>query len=143
MALAFASDGVLYHRETRKILLHHRDAYAFVNPDRWGLFGGGREPIDADDAGRAWCRELREELGIVVPPSQVQACGERMWQNGTVESLFFAEWAILDSDFVLGESQGLAWFTFAEALALTNLTPGARYFLPTLQKQLDAEQDQR
>jgi 8-oxo-dGTP pyrophosphatase MutT (NUDIX family) len=107
-----------------------------LNPNRWGLFGGGAEEVDAGDPVATWCRELEEELGIVVVPTRVRALGERLWPDGSLEHLFYYEWPSLGTDFVLAEARGVAWFTFEAALGLPDLTAGARYFLPQLRERV-------
>lgn len=136
MCAAYASDGVLYNTEARQVLLQHRSPDMPLNPNRWGLFGGGAEVVDAGDPVATWCRELREELGIVVTPARVRALGERMWRDGTLEYLFYCEWPSLSTDFVLAEAQGVAWFTFEAALELPDLTAGARYYIPQLHERV-------
>ena len=136
MALALASDGVLYHSATGQVLLQHRSPDAHLNPDRWGLFGGGEEAIDAGDPVATWCRELHEELGIAVGSAHVRRVGERLWRDGTRETLFYCPWPTLDTAFDVTEAQAVAWFSFDAALALPNLAPGARYLLPELRELL-------
>jgi 8-oxo-dGTP pyrophosphatase MutT (NUDIX family) len=48
-AAPYYAVGVLYHRPTGRVLLHHRDAGAATAPGRWALFGGRSEPEDGGD----------------------------------------------------------------------------------------------
>ncbi len=72
-----------------------------LNPNRWVLFGGGEEPIDQGNQVVTWCRELHEELGIVVKPAHIRPMGERQWWDGTLEYLFYCEWPSLTTAFVM------------------------------------------
>ena len=49
-----------------RLLLQERDEHAPVDPDRWGLVGGGVEPGEDDET--AAYRELEEETGVVLSP---------------------------------------------------------------------------
>jgi hypothetical protein len=75
---------------------------------------------------------LREELGIDVPAAAIHPLGERVRPDGARGYLFYCEWPAPSTDFVLGEGQGFAWFTFEAALALPDLAEGARHYLPIL-----------
>jgi 8-oxo-dGTP pyrophosphatase MutT (NUDIX family) len=48
-AAPYYAVGVLYHRPTGRVLLHHRDAGAATALGRWALFGGRSEPEDGGD----------------------------------------------------------------------------------------------
>ena len=48
-----------------RLLLQERDEDAPVDPDRWGLVGGGVEPGEDDET--AAYRGLEEETGVVLP----------------------------------------------------------------------------
>ncbi len=136
MREAYASGGVLYNPEARQVLLQHRSPDAPTNPNQWGLFGRGAEPVDGGDPVATWRRELREELGIVVEAARIRPLGERVRPDGSRRYMFYCEWPSLSMDFVLGEGQGFAWFTFEAALALPNLAEGARYYLPRLRERV-------
>lgn len=134
----YGSGGVLYHAATRQVLPQHRTDDALVYPGQWGLFGGGEEPQDHGDPVVTWCRELREELGIVLDPARIVPLGDTVGRNGSPHHLFTYSWPTRSLDFVLGEGQGFSWFTFDEALALSLLIPLAAECLLLLQARLAA-----
>ncbi len=118
--------GFLYHAGARKVLLHHRDADAPTHPSKWNFFGGVEEEGDGSDPVATWLREMREELGISLPPVRVNAFSNYLNSQGRRRYVFYCEWPTLDGDFVLGEGQGYAWFGLEEAIALSELTDRAR-----------------
>jgi 8-oxo-dGTP pyrophosphatase MutT (NUDIX family) len=127
--------GVLCHRPTGRVLLHHRDAGAATAPGRWALFGGRSEPEDGGDSVVTWRRELREELGVsltapgVVPLADYDYLGLRRF-------LFAASWPTLATDIVLGEGQGYAWYGLEEALAHPEVTEQTKADLRRLRQYL-------
>ena len=122
-AARYGSGGALYHAATRRVLLQHRTDDAPVWPGQWGLFGGGEEPEDGGDPLATWCRELREELGIVLDPALIRPLGQTPGRNGAPRHLFAYPWPAPTLDFALGEGQGFAWFTIEDALGLALLIP--------------------
>ena len=119
----YASGGVLYHADTRQVLLQHRTDDAPSYSGQWGLFGGSDEPEDYGEPVTTWCREMREELGIVLDPESIRSLGEVWARNGARHYLFAYPWPAPTRDFVLGEGQGFAWFAIEEALGLALLIP--------------------
>ncbi|HEX2037662.1 MAG TPA: NUDIX domain-containing protein [Chloroflexota bacterium] len=126
MSQRYASAGVLYHPQSGKVLLHHRDGGAPSFPNQWHTFGGGMEEEDGGDPVATWRRELREELGITVAAEQVIPLYEHVLGPDRRTFVFYCEWPVLSEDFVLGEGDRFAWFTFDEALRLPDLTEWAR-----------------
>jgi 8-oxo-dGTP diphosphatase len=53
-----------------RLLLQERDEHAPVDPEVWGLVGGGVEP--GEDTEAAAYRELEEETGLVLPPGTLR-----------------------------------------------------------------------
>jgi 8-oxo-dGTP pyrophosphatase MutT (NUDIX family) len=134
--MSYGAFGILYHPETRQVLLNRRGVDAPKNPDTWGLFGGGAEIDDRGDPLATWCREVREELGIALDPAKVAPLTAYPGTAGHLRHVFCYAWPALDTQFVLGEGAGFAWFTLAEALALPDLTDMARRDLQMLQRWL-------
>lgn len=118
--------GFLYHISSGRVLLHLRGADAPPNAGRWAFFGGRSEPEDGNDLLATWCREMQEELGIMLDPFQVISLRHGTYDDGRRWHDFYALWPSLDDDFVLTEGQRYAWFRLDEALALPNLADYAR-----------------
>jgi 8-oxo-dGTP diphosphatase len=138
----YASGGVLYHADTRQVLLQHRTDDAPAYPGQWGLFGGSDELEDRGDPVATWCREVREELGIVLDPRHFRSLGEVWGRNGARHYrcyLFAYPWPAPTRDFVLGEGQGFAWFDIEEALGLALLIPLAAECLVLLRAAVMTE----
>lgn len=115
-ATPYYAVGVLYHRLTGRILLHHRGADAATAPGRWALFGERSEPEGNGDPLATWRREMHEELGIALPASRIVFLADYDYL-GLWRVVFAAERPTLTDDFVLGEGQGYAWYGLEEALA--------------------------
>lgn len=125
MSRPYVAVGFLFHRETRRVLLHRRGVDAPSYPDQWHMFGGHGDDADGGDPVTTWQREMREELGIALERGRIVL----LWNHdaaGRRRFIFYYEWPSLASRFALGEGQGYAWFTLAEALGLPNLTDLAR-----------------
>jgi 8-oxo-dGTP pyrophosphatase MutT (NUDIX family) len=123
----YSTCGFLYHRPTRQVLLHHRDAKAPVFPNVWSLFCGGSEPEDGGDPAATWRREMREELGVTLAEEQIVP----LWVapspvSGRPRHVLYADWPDLDGPFVLGEGDGFGWFALGDALRLPDLPPVVR-----------------
>ena len=56
-----------------QVLLQKRDHQPRRFPGSWALFGGGILP--GEDPKLSACRELREELGLTVPPNELEPLG--------------------------------------------------------------------
>lgn len=67
----YFAGGFLFHAATREILLCFRGTDTPFNPNMWGFFGGWREEEDGGDPVATWCREMREELGMMIDPARV------------------------------------------------------------------------
>ncbi|HEX2034894.1 MAG TPA: NUDIX domain-containing protein [Chloroflexota bacterium] len=123
----YSTCGFLFHAESGQVLLHHRDGNAPVLPDVWSFFCGGSEPEDGGDPAATWCREMAEELGIVLRPEQVVfLCEAPSPITGRRRFVFYSLWPHADESFVLGEGDGFGWFTLEAALALPDLPAVAK-----------------
>lgn len=60
-----------------------------------------------------------------------------MGRAGWPRHVFVADWPSIDTNFVLGEGDGLAWFGLAEALARPDLTERTRRDLERLASECD------
>ncbi len=118
--------GFLYHLASGKVLLHLRDVDKPPSAGKWAFFGGRSEPQDAGDLLATWCREMHEELGVVLNPTQVVSLRHGTYDDGTRWHDFYCTWPSLDEDFVLTEGQRYAWFTLDEAFGLPDLADYAR-----------------
>jgi 8-oxo-dGTP pyrophosphatase MutT (NUDIX family) len=128
--------GALYHRPTGRVLLHHRGVDAASAPGRWALFGGRSEPEDSGDPVATWCREMAEELGVVLPAERVGPVTDYEYL-GLHRFVFVAVWPYLTTDFVLGEGQGYAWYGLDEALAHPRVTDQTKADLRALRGRLE------
>ncbi len=71
--------GFLHHAPTGRVLLHLRSPDKPPSAGLWAFFGGGAESEDRDDLRATWCRELREELGVVLDPAHVVSLRRGCW----------------------------------------------------------------
>ena len=143
MDVPYAAVGFLYHPETGKILLHHRDANASHYPEQWAGFGGMSEESDHGDPVATWRREMREELSVELTPAQIRPlCTYVNWHTNSQHFVFYAEWPSLDEHFALTEGDGLAWFSIEDALALSDLLDLTRYDLTVLGTAVDPPGDE-
>lgn len=124
--------GVLLVDEAGHILMQHRDAYAPVAPNEWGMPGGGIEP--GEEPEQAALRELLEETGLR-PDGRLAL----FWHGpfpSTTHPGRFNEWYVYcgptrarQRDVVLGEGQAMV-FTAPEDIPTLALSYSAVYFLP-------------
>jgi 8-oxo-dGTP pyrophosphatase MutT (NUDIX family) len=124
----YASVGFLYHLESGKVLLHHRDGNAARFPNVWAGFGGMSETEDAGDPVATWQREMREELAIELQREQIRPLREYLSPyTGRPRHIFYVLWPTLNTaEFVLGEGDGFGWFQLAEAIGLPDIIDLAR-----------------
>jgi predicted acetyltransferase len=106
----------------------------------WALFGGRSEAEDGGEPAVTWRREIREELGIALEPSQVMFLRHYAFGRHGHRHTFCAEWPALSEDFVLGEGQGYAWYPLAEVGALPNVIDRHRNDLLLFQVRAAAAQ---
>lgn len=118
--------GFLHHAASGKVLLHLRGVDAPPNPGKWAFFGGHSEPEDGGDPLATWCREMHEEIGVKLDPARIVSLRRGTFDDGRQWHEFYAEWPVLDADFVLTEGQRFGWFTLDEAFSLPDLADYAR-----------------
>lgn len=107
---SFASVAVIDARGW--ILLQERDEHAPVDPNRWGLPGGGLE--DGEDHRAAAVRELAEETGLRVEPDELTSLGRNRFFSehcGTDDEfeLFAVVLDVTDADVVCGEGRQMVF----------------------------------
>jgi len=115
-----------------RVLLQLRDDLTTVEPDKWGLFGGGVEA--GETLVEAASRELAEELGVAIPQADLnplarlvtQATGKRLY-------CYTAKVNFPLSEITLGEGAGFGLFT-ADAASHLPLVSATRRFLEFWQK---------
>lgn len=110
--------GLLLLRADGKFLLQHRDDHATRFPGYWGFFGGGLD--ENEDPETAMVRETKEELGIDVVNYHLvlhhhfsdahDAVGEKWLFTAPYEQ---------QGPLILGEGQGMGWFSVHDLDALT------------------------
>ncbi|MBF6215866.1 NUDIX domain-containing protein [Nocardia puris] len=90
------------------------DKTEIAYPNQWSLLGGmieaGETPLETI------VREIDEEIGVVLDPSEVDHVCTRDLHFG-VEHTFHARVSFEIEDVVLTEGQGLRWFTEQDAAA--------------------------
>lgn len=122
---SYFAAGFFYNPESQKILLHHRSDDAPNNPGKWATFGGLSEPGDASPLD-TFIREVLEELGVKINPNEVSLLRQGYNEERKIERyIYFVTRDLKDEEIKLGEGQGYAWLTLAQALA-KDLTPRVR-----------------
>lgn len=105
--------GILLYREDGRVLLQHRDGKAKFCPNLWGFFGGKVEAGETPEEGML--REAREELGIDVKDYRPSV--DRVFvddENREGHTFLFVAPAEVQDPLVLGEGQGMDWFSWDE-----------------------------
>jgi 8-oxo-dGTP diphosphatase len=98
-----------------KFLLQHRTHDAPTYPNYWAFFGGGLE--DGETPRDALRREILEELDYATMGSLLYATHTLTHQDKDVVMHVFVE-RYDGSPLVLGEGQGMGWFTAIETAPL-------------------------
>ncbi len=114
------------------ILLQERDERAPINPNQWGLPGGGLE--DDEDFRTAAVRELAEETGVQVGPDELTSLGMTRFFSpdcGTDDEfeLFAVTLDVTDDDVICGEGRQMVFVDPASFDGL-DLHQAARLALP-------------
>lgn len=111
--------AVIFNPLTKKVLMHHRDAKAPINPNLWGFFGGkievGESPTEA------LIRELKEEIGLEVLGQTIKPLSEYVAnfpERPTHRHTFIIRTQVDKDSLALTEGAGLDWFSVEEALKL-------------------------
>jgi len=130
--------GFFYHVASGRVLLHLRDPSKPPSPGQWAFFGGGEEPEDGDDLLVTWCREMREELGVVLDRAQVLSLRHGIYDDGSRWHDFVYRWPSIDDAFTLNEGQRYGWFSLDEAFSLPNLADYAREDLGIFRDRMQA-----
>ena len=99
------ADAILLDRRGAVLMVLRDDKPTIPCPNTWALLGGYVEP--GETPAQAVVRELREELGIALPPPRLFR--EYRWPECT--EFIFWQWLVLDPERVmLTEGQRLAYF---------------------------------
>ena len=113
----FYAGGFFIDWDGERVLLHHRDDHAPMNPGKWAFFGGGSEP---DESPAETCmREIAEETGIRVDLEDLIEV--RSYPNpntGYDRHTFCVERYVEESQIQLTEGQGFAWIGFGDLTSL-------------------------
>jgi 8-oxo-dGTP pyrophosphatase MutT (NUDIX family) len=96
-------------------------------PNWWSFFCGGPEAVDGGDPATTWRREIQEEIGVLLDASQIAALSAYVDPRyAKPRHVFVGEWPDLSTAFVLGEGDGIDWFSLDEALGLPDLPDVAK-----------------
>ncbi len=113
------------------LLMQERDEHAQLDPDTWGLVGGGVEPGESvrEAAGRELAEEtgLRQELeplGTYVMPCSIEGEEDHF-------GVFTARTSATDADIVCTEGRQIV-FVAPDQIAQLDLTPSARVIVPAV-----------
>ncbi|RJO74190.1 NUDIX domain-containing protein [Nocardia panacis] len=99
----------------RQVLMYLRDDKPEIPyPGMWSLLGGMLE--DGETPAECVRREIEEEIGVILDPTEIQHVRTRDLHYG-VEHTFFARIAFEIDDVVLTEGQRLGWFGESDAAA--------------------------
>jgi 8-oxo-dGTP pyrophosphatase MutT (NUDIX family) len=140
----YFAGGFLFHPQSGKVLLQWRGTKTSSNPNTWCFLGGWSEEGDRGNPRVTWCREMHEEIGVVIDPKHiVLLCDYLPTSNPYHRYIFYREWPTVAEDFPLPEDEedlaAVKWFTVEEALALPDLlTNGTRRDLTLFQERLRA-----
>lgn len=121
------------------VLLQERDEHAPIDPNCWGLCGGGVEEGETFEA--AAYRELAEETGVRAGPGSLKLWGEFEVSHlsgpvpGGTMALYATATELTDSDIVCGEGRQIVFVSPQQARGLS-LTGAASQILPAF---LDSE----
>ncbi len=129
----FGVAGFLYNPETREVLLHHRDGNTNIYPHKWAFFGGLGE--GAETPVEAFVREMREELGITLDPTEVSLFCEHPAEIGGYRYAFFVRSDLAKAKMTLSEGADFDWISLDNVLTY-DLTPRARLDLEMFSKSL-------
>lgn len=123
------ASALLIDRKNRFLLQQRDDVPGILQPGKIGLFGGHRE----DDETYLECvvREISEEIGCSVPPSQFEHLAsyngvEFDGGSGTVRAEFFIARGLLPEALVVTEGSLLIVEPDEIAAVERNLTPSAQ-----------------
>ena len=128
------SGGFLYDTDSRRVLLQLRDDKAPVNPNKWGLFGGGREENETPK--ECFIREMEEELALALKEEEVIP----LWdyfnpKRNTQRYIFYVNKFIPKVQMTLNEGADFDWISLDE-LSKYDLTDFARKDLITFKDMI-------
>jgi 8-oxo-dGTP diphosphatase len=116
MAITHEGSNIIIRNSDDRILLFLRDDKPDIPcPGMWALLGGYREPGETPQ--ECAIREIKEEIGVVLDPAEVEhhCTRERHW--GLLEHTFRTRRDLDLNEIVLTEGQELRWFSAAEIAA--------------------------
>lgn len=127
--------GVVFTHEDefgKQVLLQKKDRGYRLFPDYWTVFGGQVEEGETDLV--CLVREVREELGLDVSPTEFTFLGETDVSNGKTLRLYTAVFPAEISEIRLSEGCGFAFWYYDELKDL-KLIPHEKPFLGVLTEQ--------
>lgn len=113
MTITQEGSNIIIANSRGEVLLFLRDDKPDIPcPGMWALLGGFREP--GETPLENVIREIKEEIGVVLDPSQVEhhCTRERHW--GLLEHTFRTHLDLDLNEITLTEGQELRWFTKAD-----------------------------
>lgn len=102
--------------ESRRILLHLRDANTLHNPNSWALFGGLSEP--GESPLECLIREINEELAIELPAEDIELLYSNPSATGTLRHVYKINRYYPLTALKLDERAGLDWHSYDHLHAL-------------------------
>jgi 8-oxo-dGTP pyrophosphatase MutT (NUDIX family) len=113
--LQHRSVGIAVFSSTGRLLIHRRSDEKDIWPGWWDIAAGGVVAA-GETYEQAACRELTEELGIAVGPSELQYLGQARYVDDSLAAICRGYRAVHDGPFTFadGEVAEARWVSFDE-----------------------------
>ena len=118
---------IILYNSNNEVLLQFRGPNAPNVKDKWSFFGGGIE--DGESPEEAVKRETMEELSYVLQNPNLIFTQDYDFEYKKGKKYCFIEKYDESKTLILGEGDGMRWFSFKELESLENLHDACRPFL--------------